>query len=54
MLGVVGLGAIVAGAWQVYAPAGWIVGGALAVTVAALGSRRPVPPAASPKPRGDK
>ena len=36
LVGVAGAAAITFGAWSVYRPAGWIVGGALALVAAVL------------------
>lgn len=38
-LALAGVGAITYGAWAVYAPAGWVVGGAFAVAAATASAR---------------
>lgn len=44
LTGIGGITAMSYGAWQVYPPAGWIVGGALTLWIAvALGRKAPLP-----------
>lgn len=40
VIGLLGMGCIVRGAWEVYQPAAWIVGGAALVIWAILASRK--------------
>ncbi len=41
LFGLVGVGAISYGAWLIYEPAGFLVGGAILAAVAAVGALRP-------------
>jgi hypothetical protein len=41
LVGIAGAAAVAYGAWQIYQPAGWVVGGTLAIAAAWLVARAP-------------